>query len=63
MPNGEASLLSRRLLGVPGVTEAVVLSDDGVAYLKVERDRLDRDMLNAVSREIAPVSMPRPSGE
>jgi predicted MFS family arabinose efflux permease len=45
LPNGEATQLSRRLLGVPGVTEAVVLGDDGVAYLKIERDRLDRDML------------------
>lgn len=45
LPNGEASRLSHRLLGVPGVTEAVVLGDDGVAYLKVERDLLDREML------------------
>ena len=54
MPTGEASQLSRRLLGVPGVTEAVVLSDDGVAYLKVERDRLDREMLI----ELLPVPAP-----
>lgn len=45
LPNGEASQLSHRLLGVPGVTEAVVLGDDGVAYLKIDRERLDRDML------------------
>jgi len=45
LPRGEASLLSRRLLGVPGVAEAVVLPEDGVAYLKIEREKLDRDML------------------
>jgi predicted MFS family arabinose efflux permease len=54
MPIGEASQLSRRLLGVPGVTEAVVLSDDGVAYLKVERDRLDREMLIDLLPTLAP---------
>lgn len=45
LPGSEASSLSRHLLGVPGVAEAVVLGDDGVAYLKVEKDKLDRDML------------------
>ena len=45
LPVNEASLLTRHLLGVPGVAEAVVLGDDGVAYLKVEKDKLDRDML------------------
>lgn len=41
----EASSLTSRLLGVPGVEEAVVIADDGVAYLKVEKEKLDRDML------------------
>lgn len=45
LPGSEASSLARHLLGVPGVAEAVVLGDDGVAYLKVEKDMLDRDML------------------
>lgn len=45
LAGSEASSLSQHLLGVPGVEEAVVLADDGVAYLKVEKDKLDRDML------------------
>lgn len=45
LPGSEATSLARHLLGVPGVAEAVVLGDDGVAYLKVEKDKLDRDRL------------------
>lgn len=41
----EASSLTNHLLGVPGVEEAVVIADDGIAYLKVEKEKLDRDML------------------
>ena len=37
-PAGE---LAARLRGVSGVVEAVVVADEGVAYLKVDRDRLD----------------------
>jgi len=33
--------LADRLRGVPGVVEAVVVADEGVAYLKIDRDRLD----------------------
>lgn len=37
--------LSDRLSNVPGVIEAVVVPEEGVAYLKVERDRLDEEAL------------------
>ena len=38
----------RRLQGVPGVVEAVVVADEGVAYLKVDRDRLDSMALDEI---------------
>jgi predicted MFS family arabinose efflux permease len=41
----ELSTLSERLFRVPGVIEAVVVPEDGVAYLKIERDRLDESRL------------------
>lgn len=41
----EAHFLSQRLLEISGVAEAVVLAGDGVAYLKVEKDKLDRPAL------------------
>ncbi len=41
----EASRLSGQLRKIRGVAEAVVLADDGVAYLKVEREKLDKDAL------------------
>jgi MFS family permease len=44
----DAAELSRRLLGVAGVVEAVVVPDEGVAYLKVDRQRLDRAALDAI---------------
>lgn len=49
----EASRLSGRLLQVSGVAEAVVLAEDGVAYLKVDRDTLDRTALSALFQETA----------
>ncbi len=39
--------LTEALLAVPGVDDAVVVPEDGVAYLKVDRRRLDRDALMA----------------
>ena len=41
--------LTARLLSVAGVAEAVVVADDGIAYLKVDRKRLDREALRAFS--------------
>ncbi|VFM95096.1 MAG: Predicted arabinose efflux permease, MFS family [Candidatus Kentron sp. G] len=47
----EAAELATRLLAVPGVVEAVVVAKDGVAYLKVDRDRLDEEALERVKGE------------
>ena len=41
--------LARRLLSIAGVAEAVVVADDGIAYLKVDRKRLDQEALRAFS--------------
>lgn len=40
--------LAERLRNVPGVVEAVVVADEGVAYLKVDRDRLDDGALDEI---------------
>lgn len=40
-----ADELAARLSGVPGVAEAVVVADEEVAYLKVDRARLDEQAL------------------
>ncbi|RQW79811.1 MAG: MFS transporter [Methylococcus sp.] len=42
-----SSKLNGRLLAVPGVVEAVVVPEDGVAYLKIDKQQLDRDALAA----------------
>jgi MFS family permease len=39
---------------VAGVAEAVVLGEDGVAYLKVDRTRLDEQALSQAVRELNP---------
>jgi len=41
----EADLMTRRLSEIDGVAEAVVLADDGVAYLKVDKKLLDYECL------------------
>lgn len=38
--------VATRLLGVPGVEEAVVIAAHGLAYLKVDKERLDAGRLN-----------------
>jgi len=43
----EAATLGATLLGIPGVDEAVVVAEDGIAYLKVDRKSLDREALMA----------------
>ncbi len=45
----KAEELAAQLLAVTGVAEAVVIAEDGVAYLKVDRKRLDREALRAFS--------------
>lgn len=41
----DAKRLARRLTQVHGVAEAVVMADEGVAYLKVDKNALDSDSL------------------
>ncbi|MCP4698085.1 MAG: MFS transporter [Gammaproteobacteria bacterium] len=45
----QAGLLAARLTRVPGVAEAVVIIEDSVAYLKVDRKQLDMAMLEEFS--------------
>jgi len=45
----EAEALTARLLAVPGVVEAEVIAEEGVAYLKVDPARLDEGALDALS--------------
>ncbi len=45
----EARALAARLLQVPGVEEAVVVLEEGVAYLKVDTRILDTDRLEAAT--------------
>jgi MFS family permease len=53
MDASRADGLSRRLAGVPGVREAMVLAADGVAYLKVDSARFDEQrVLDLIAGEI-----------
>ncbi|MBI3560360.1 MAG: MFS transporter [Gammaproteobacteria bacterium] len=45
----EAHQLAQQLLSVPGVAEALVIPEDGVAYLKVDNKALDKKALYAYS--------------
>lgn len=45
----EAARAAARLSAITGVVEAVVVADEGVAYLKVEKKRLDQNALDAFS--------------
>ncbi|QSA99031.1 MFS transporter [Methylococcus sp. EFPC2] len=45
MAEDQARLLSEQLLGVAGVAEAVVVAEDGVAYIKADKQLLDRSAL------------------
>lgn len=49
----EARRLERSLAAIAGVTEAAVLADEGVAYLKVDRHRLDEQSLRRLLPETA----------
>ncbi len=53
MDASRADGLSRRLAGVPGVREAMVLAAEGVAYLKVDSARFDEQrVLDLIAGEI-----------
>jgi MFS family permease len=45
----EAALLAERLLAVPGVAEAAVVAEDGIAYLKVDKTTLDAVALQGMT--------------
>jgi MFS family permease len=49
LAGGDAASIQRRLLDIPGVEEAVVVAEEGLAYLKVDNRRLDWARLQAVS--------------
>ena len=49
MDDDEASHLAARLTAVTGVAEAVVIVEDGVAYLKVDRKALDEEALEELT--------------
>ena len=44
-----AEQLAQRLLALAGVAEAVVVAEEGVAYLKVDKHQLDQNALLAYS--------------
>ncbi|MEE9552523.1 MAG: hypothetical protein V3V89_05700 [Gammaproteobacteria bacterium] len=43
--------LVKRLMSVTGVVEAMVIAEDGTAYLKVDSSILDHQALNAISSD------------
>jgi MFS family permease len=45
---GEVGVLASRLQAAPGVVEAVVAPDEGVAYLKIDPARFDADAVNRI---------------
>jgi len=45
----EARDLARRLSDIPGVAEAVVVAEEGVAYLKVDSRTFDRDAVEQIT--------------
>ena len=44
-PSLEGTALLQRLRAVPGVLEAVLVAEEGVAYLKIDEDELDEKLL------------------
>jgi predicted MFS family arabinose efflux permease len=47
----DAAGVQRRLLDIPGVEEAVVVAEEGLAYLKVDNRRLDSARLQALAAQ------------
>jgi MFS family permease len=48
MADGATRELAQRLRAVPGVAEAVVVPEEGLAYLKIDRQQVDRAALDAI---------------
>ncbi len=49
LSSDEAQQLGPKLAGVQGVAEVEVVPEDGIAYLKVDTDTLDRSALDEFS--------------
>ena len=49
MSEAQAETLVRELSAVPGVMEAIIVAEEGVAYLKVDKPKLDQGALFAYS--------------
>ena len=45
----DVSQLVVRLTQITGVAEAIVIAEDGIAYLKVDLNAMDREALNKFS--------------
>jgi predicted MFS family arabinose efflux permease len=45
----QAEKLARKLAAVPGVAEAIVIAEEGIAYLKVDPGKLDKQQLESFS--------------
>lgn len=45
----QAEKLAKKLTAIPGVTEAIVIAEEGVAYLKVDTHTLDKKRLESFS--------------
>ena len=48
MEENEAAQMSEKMSQVEGVAEVVVIAGDGVIYLKVDDERLNRDQLKSL---------------
>ncbi len=59
----EAADLASRLAAIPGVAEAVVIPEDGVAYLKVDTHTLDQEALERMRRKLAWRHAPQTAGQ
>jgi len=51
LDDSDALALCATLLDIPGVVEAVVVAEDGIAYLKVDHKILDRESLMAYAHD------------
>ncbi|MBI5611697.1 MAG: hypothetical protein HY942_01295 [Gammaproteobacteria bacterium] len=45
----QAEKLAKKLAAIPGVAEAIIIAEEGIAYLKVDAGALDERALNKFS--------------
>ncbi len=48
----EAPELAKSLLAIPGVAEATVIADEGIAYLRIDRDTFEEEKLKKLCAEL-----------